>query len=545
MGEDQLVAPLSDRDLVLRWFRLCWRGQRLRMTWLIVGSSTVGLLQAAFGYLWKVVMDTAATGDASAAGRTMMAVGLAQSLLYIFVQGTRTWMNAHIQRVARDAVYNAVLTGDLTGYRTGDLVTRLTDDLSEEKLAWFLCSGVFRAVEASMVVLCCGATMLWISPWLTMWCLLPLPVLALVHRLIGGRVTRTAQAVQEAISSLGTLVHDAFTGVRVIQSSALEPLAERGFAELARVQAEAEVANTRMQQLFFAQFAYGWQLALAVLLVVGGLGIRAGTVAVSDFAALSGFLMTMVFQMFDFGAFVVRGRQAAASLRRLQVLVDLPAVPRPPASPDLVLQGLSRPFLQIAFPEALTIPNGSFVAVTGAVGSGKSTLLQAIAERSSLQAPDAAWVPQEPALFSVAIEENIRLGRKGEAVDSAVRSACLAPDLARMPAGLATRVGERGVMLSGGQQQRLQLARALYSGRELLVLDDATSALDAETEASFWDGLRADAAGRTVVAVTHRAATLARADRVVWLVRAGERAVARTGTHAEMLEDAGYAGLYG
>lgn len=546
---------MTDRELVLAWFRFGWQGQRARMGWLLLGSATVGLLQAAFGYLWKVVMDTAVTGDARGAGLAMIGVGVGQSVLYVFVQGTRTWMNAHVQQVARDRVYGAVLRGRLDGLRTGDLVTRLTDDLSEEKLAWFLCSGVFRAIEASMVVLACVATMLWIAPGLTLWTLLPLPVLVAVHRRIGARVTRTAEDVQVAISALGTLVHDAFTGVRVIQSSGIEALADRAFVDAARAQAEAEVKNTRMQQLFFAQFAYGWQLALAVLLVVGGLGIRAGTVSASDFAALSGFLMTMVFQMFDFGAFVVRGRQAAASLRRLQELVDLeppferqafdagpgPAVPR-----DFQLPlSLERPHLAIRFDGPVDVRAGSMVAVTGAVGSGKSTLIQAIAEGRGVAAPPAAWVPQDPALFSVSVEANVRTGDPEGTVDAAVDAACLASDVAAMPAGLATTVGERGVTLSGGQQQRVQIARALQSGRGLLLLDDATSPLDAETEARFWDQLGARESPPTVVASTHRAATLARADQVLWLRREGAVTRVTVGPHAQLLASPVYRALYG
>lgn len=543
----------TDSELVRAWFRLGWAGQRARMAWLLIGSATVGGLQAGFGYLWKVVMDAAATGDAAQAGRAMVVVGVAQSALYVFVQGTRTYMNGHIQRVARDRVYDAVLTADLRGLRTGDLVTRLTDDLSEEKLAWFLCSGVFRAVEAVMVVLACTAAMAWIAPGLTLACLAPLPILVLVHRTVGGRVTERAAAVQTAIARLGTVVHDAFTGVRVIQSSALEPLAERAFGDVARAQADAEVDNTRAQQLFFAQFAYGWQFALAVLLFVGGARVHAGTASVADLSALSGFLMTMVFQMFDFSAFVVRGRQAAASLRRLEAVLELPAVPRPEAAPAGAFRlpsQLATPHLTLRLPDALVIQPGQLIAVTGAVGAGKSTLLTAIAARDGVEAPAAAWAPQEPALFSVSIGDNIRLGHVDPAdPDGAVAAAgaCLASDLARMPEGLATMVGERGVTLSGGQQQRVQLARALYARRPLLVLDDATSALDADTEARFWDGLADAPGGRcTVVASTHRVATLARADRVIWLRRASPaESTATVGTHAELLRDPAYAALYG
>lgn len=556
----------TDRALILAWFRFAWRGQTPRMVWLLIGSGMVGLLQAGFGYLWKVVMDTAVAGDASASGRAMIAVGIAQSMLYVFVQGTRTWMNAHIQQVARDRVYAAVLRGRLDGFRTGDLVTRLTDDLSEEKLAWFLCSGVFRAIEAMMVVAACTATMFWIAPGLTLWTLLPLPLLVAIHRRIGSRVTHTANAVQSAISAVGTLVHDAFTGVRVIQSSGIEALADRAFATLARGQAEAEVQNTRMQQLFFAQFAYGWQLALAVLLVAGGLGIRAGTVSASDFAALSGFLMTMVFQMFDFGAFVVRGRQAAASLRRLQELVDLEppfsrtpwagAADAPPASSEAPAAGvaftlpieLRRPHLTIRFDHPIRVAAGALIAVTGAVGTGKSTLIQAIADGNGVGAPPAAWVPQDPALFSVTLEENIRVGQPGGPLDAIIAGACLSADVAAMPAGLATPVGERGVTLSGGQQQRLQIARALYTARPLLLLDDATSPLDAETEARFWDQLGSgvrSGAGPTVIASTHRASTLARADQVLWLRRDGSETRVTSGTHTQLLTDPVYNALYG
>jgi len=245
----------------------------------------------------------------------------------------------------------------------------------------------------------------------------------------------------------------------------------------------------------------------------------------------------------------VRGRQAAASLRRLQEIVDLPIVSRPDALPDgafVLPELLVRPHLTLEIPGGLPVAPGCFIAVTGAVGVGKSTLLAAIAERAGVAAPAAAWVPQEPALFSVTLEDNIRLGGSGDGLSQAMDQACLGPDLRHMPEGVRTRVGERGVTLSGGQQQRVQIARALFASRSLLLLDDATSALDADTEARFWDGLRADRdSAVTVLASTHRVATLARADQVLWLRRSGARTVALVGTHETLLANPEYSSVYG
>jgi ATP-binding cassette subfamily B protein len=151
-----------------------------------------------------------------------------------------------------------------------------------------------------------------------------------------------------------------------------------------------------------------------------------------------------------------------------------------------------------------------------------------------------AWVPQDPVILSLSLAENVTLGN-GTEIGAALEAACLASDLVRWPAGVETQVGERGIALSGGQQQRVQIARALATGRPVLVLDDATSALDADTEARFWDDL--DRAGRVVVAVTHRPATLARADLVLYL--RGGVVVAR-GTHEELVATCeGYRGAYG
>jgi ABC-type multidrug transport system fused ATPase/permease subunit len=359
---------------------------------------------------------------------------------------------------------------------------------------------------------------------------------------------------------VGAVVQDVFDGVRVVQARGLGGLARRAFGEAAEAQAEAEIANARMAQLLHVQFGYGWQIALAALLYAGGLRVMDGTLGAGDFVAFNGFVMTLVFPMFDFGAFAVRWRQAAASLARLQALVDLPAAatrPPAPAGPLRIPAVLEAPHQRLELGDAIELHPRKMLAVTGPVGSGKSTLLAALAGQVPLVGgapalPVAAWVPQEPVVLSVTVAENILLAGAGSSAEAdaaaaepdwpaLLAAACLAEDVRRLPRGLATAVGERGVTLSGGQQQRVQLARALSAGRPVLLLDDATSALDADTEARFWEGL--DRAGLVVVVVTHRAATLARADRVVYLRDGRAEAI---GAHAALVAThAAYRAAYG
>ena len=532
-----------------RWFKVVWAGRWLVVAWLLVGSALTAVLLAGFAWTWKSVVEAAQAGDVHGAAMRALLVGVGQALLYITVQGVRNNANEYIQRVARLRVLTAVARaapGALDGFRLGDLVTRLTDDVSTEKLAWFLCSGVFRGWEALLIILACVVGMVRIDPALTLWAVAPLPLLVVSHLWNGRELGRRAARTQQAVSRIGAVVQDVFDGIRVVQARGLGSLAQRAFADAAREQSTAEVHGARLFVYQMVQFGYGWQLALAALLYAGGSRVMDGALSAGDFVAFTGFVLTLVFPMFDLGAFVVRWRQAAASLVRLEEVMTAAAapVPVPHRASDLgIPQRLVTPWLTLELGEPLTVREGQLLAVTGPVGCGKSTLLAALAGQVPLagerpSGPFAAWAPQAPVLLEASLAENIGLGR--DFPEGVVQAAQLGPDLARWPDGLTTLVGERGVTLSGGQQQRVQLARALASGARLLLLDDATAALDADTEARFWEGL--DRAGRIVVVVSHRPATLARADRVLYL---REGRVVASGTHAELLTVPAYAAAYG
>jgi ATP-binding cassette subfamily B protein len=305
-----------------------------------------------------------------------------------------------------------------------------------------------------------------------------------------------------------------------------------------------------------------------VILLAGGMSILAGRATLGAFVAYRGWMMQCFWPLVAFGWIVSMVQRAAAAMRRIAEILETtpaiasPATPRTPAVAkaralpiewrDATLELGGRRVLDRV---TLEVPAGTSLGLTGPTGSGKTLLVQMVAR---LVDPTAGgvlvggidarewdldalrravgFVPQEPFLFSDLLRENLRFARPeagDEELLAAARAAGLETDLAALPAGLETRVGERGVTLSGGQRQRATIARTLASDPPALVLDDALSAVDAETEARILARLRGEIRGRTAIVVSHRVAALAGLDRVAFLE---DGRIVEVGTHRELLE---------
>jgi ATP-binding cassette, subfamily B, multidrug efflux pump len=527
---------MNGRALVWRWWRVAWAGRGAWLASIVALSFVTAALSAGFPWLWQYLVDDAQAEGSPArlqqVAGWMAAVGAGQLVVYTVLQGCRTIVNAAIQWRVRQNVFEHLSTlepGFYERWRTGDLVTRLSDDAGE-KISWFMCSGVFRTLEASLIVVACLTSALIVAPRVALLMVLPLPLLIVAQAFAQGTLGRRYSAVQTAISGINDELTSTFGGIRIVQAAGLQSAARRRFIREAGAQQKAEVRTAAVQHVVHLMYGYGWQMAVVALLLVGGAEAMAGRITLGQFVTLEGLVMTMVWPMFDVGTFVSRYKQATVALTRLQALTDeLPGADGPPRGAPL------------AVASALPPRPGVMIAVVGEVASGKSTLLEALARTGGGE----GYVPQDPILMSTSLRENILLGREvgEERLAMALDVSRLAQDLSAFPQGLDTEVGERGVTLSGGQQQRVALARALVGKPTLLLLDDATAALDADTEAAFWERLGTVLPDVAAVVSTHRVATIQQADEVIVLEGC---AIAQRGTHADLLAtDGPYRRIYG
>ncbi|MHB2016397.1 MAG: ABC transporter ATP-binding protein [Candidatus Xenobia bacterium] len=565
----------------VRWIWSVWTPHRVFILPLLLLTVANGVAVAAIPMATRTVIDDVASHlTATALWHSiewLAAVGAARFVVYCTLQNLRGFVNCRLEWTARDRLFaHLVRLGPsfYVRYKIGDIVTRLTDDIGENmKLAWFLCSGLFRFLEALAVVVTVAVAMLRLNLTLALWCLFPLPFLFWLFLRIAGRLDRRYAALQGMISRVNSEIDATFGGIRVVKAFGIEATRQKAFEQVCSDRRRAELNAVRTMVALESLYGYSWQIVAAIVLLVGGLLVIHGGVTLGDFVAFNGFAVSLTFPMFDFGAFLTRGRLALVSIERLQVLeeVDADVQDGQPARADLPAD-LSAHEVSYRYPSGsqalrqitLEARPGTTTALVGRVGQGKSTLIRLLLrlfdpDQGRVQRGDQdvrqvalrdaragiGYVPQEPVILSGTIRDNIRFGRDipDEELQRAVRMAQLETDLAGFQDGLDTRVGPRGVQLSGGQKQRVSLARALAGHPRILLLDDCTASLDADTEVRLWDALAEHCADTTRIIVTHRTSELERADRIYVLGDGGR--LMQQGTHQSLMQQGGeYRRLY-
>ncbi len=451
--------------------------------------------------------------------------------------------------------------------QTGQLMSRATVDL--QSVRFFLGYGLVFIAQSALTILLAAVAMLALDPLLGALALAPVPFVVLVAARYGRRSRPSLQEVQQRIAELTADVEENVSGVRVVKAFAAEPRQlERFRGSVARVFGQSMHA-TRLRAFYNPYIGFLPNLGLAVILLVGGRQVVDGTLTLGDFTAFYAYLLMLIGPMRQLGIALGLAQRATASGARLFELLDREpqlvapddAPPLPPGRGRVELRDVTFSYAGAA-PSlrdvSLVVEPGTTVALVGATGSGKSTLVRLI---SRLYDPDTgsvlvdgadlrtvdlvslrreiAVVDDDPFLFSATVHDNIAYGRGGRGrvsraeVERAAERAQAAGFIAELPDGYDTRVGERGLTLSGGQRQRLAIARALLVDPRILVLDDATSSVDASTEQAIKEALREVMAGRTTFVIAHRLSTIALADDIV--VLEGGRIVAR-GDHSHLLE---------
>jgi ABC-type multidrug transport system fused ATPase/permease subunit len=448
--------------------------------------------------------------------------------------------------------------------QTGQLMSRATVDL--QSVRFFLGYGLIFIMQSALTIVIAAAVMLAVDPDLAAVSLAPMPFVIWVAFRYGRRNRPASQEVQQRIAELTAEAEENVSGVRVVKAFAQEQRQLRRFRHAVKRVFDQSMVSTQLRAFYSPFIAFLPQLGLAALLFVGGRQAIEGTLSVGDFVAFYGYVLMLTSPMRMLGIALGMAQRAVASGTRVfEVLDRRPRVTSPPGAPALppgagrvelrsvsfaydggepVLQGID-----------LEVEPGRTVALVGPTGSGKTTLVMLIprlydvdsgavlVDGVDVRSVDAASLRREVAvvsddafLFSASLAENIAYARADasrEEIMAAAERAGLGELIEDLPDGLDTLVGERGLTLSGGQRQRVAIARALLAEPRILILDDATSSVDATTESRIKSALREVMEGRTTFVIAHRLSTIALADEVV--VLEGGR-VAAQGTHSALLE---------
>jgi ATP-binding cassette, subfamily B, multidrug efflux pump len=477
----------------------------------------------------------------------------------------------------RNRMFSHLLSLDKAFFQrttTGEVMALATNDLSSVQLASGM--GVVAFVDAVFMGLAAIGFMLYIHPLLTVIAIAPMPVLAILTRVLSSRLHRRFKSVQEQFSAMTEFVRSTLSSIRLVKAYNQEGFQTGRFSEMGETYVRN---NLRLAYVYGTLFPISGFIANSSMLLVvifGGRLTILGAITAGDFVAFISYLFIMTWPMMAMGWVADLFQRGVTSLSRIEALLnekpDLSEKADPVAS--VVSKGrIELKNLTFSYPgtrkpslKAITleIPQGKLIGIVGRTGAGKTTLCQLLARLYpvldgtlyfdgfdvndlSLYAVRSAiaYVPQDVLLFSDTIAFNIALGKpdsSGEDLERVAKAAAIHDEIVAMPEGYETRIGERGVKLSGGQRQRLAIARALLLDRPVIIIDDGLSAVDMETEHAIIQSIASYLKGRTCIIVSHRVAPLADANEL--LVMDNGRIV-DSGSHEELIErSAFYATIY-
>ena len=454
-------------------------------------------------------------------------------------------------------------------HKTGDLMTRFTSDLNAIRMA--IGPAVISVFDASvMTFMVIFQMMYYVSVKLTLLTLIPM-LLILFGEIYYGKIIRPRfTARQEAVSDLTDYVQESFSGIRVIKAFVREKSQRYHFLKENTNTMEKNLSIAKIQCFIIPLLDVVIGLSSLITLIYGGYLALLGDITLGRFVAFNQYINMLVWPMLACGDSVNMFSQGAASIHRVQEIFDSkPEVadtdktePVDEIKGEITFNHLS--FIHRGHSEPtledinLHVPAGTTLAIIGRTGNGKSTLVNLLLHLYNTKPgmllidgkdintiplktlrENIGYVPQDNFLFSDTLKSNIAFGAEDEdmgAITSATRAACIHENIVQFPDGYETIVGERGVTLSGGQKQRSSIARALMKNAPILILDDALSAVDTDTEEHILHNLKKNRAGKTTILIAHRISTIQNAD-IIMVLENGT--AAEIGNHASLMEQHG------
>ncbi|MCS7257884.1 MAG: ABC transporter ATP-binding protein/permease [candidate division WOR-3 bacterium] len=563
--------------------RSFWQAHKRRLIFLLVVSLISTLVSLSFPYLLKLIIDGIKNSLARGVFIKYIVIlgflGVARAAISVALPFLRGRTNEQFAQTTRNKIYQHILNLGVTftnKYSPGDIIERLDQDLSE--LAWFACSGIFRPVEGIFTIVIALIVLVRLNPVLTLITILPGSIIVVLWIKYGPLVYRVYRSWREKISETNSFLESSFQGIKIIKSYAAEDFNSQMFHRilLERIKGAFGVikAETKINLLGMALA----EISVLLILWVGGIFFIKEKLTLGSFVAFYAYVSMLLTPMFDIGNFFVVSRRAQAQEDRLAQIINI--------SPDVTMLALKteKPinfqdkieFRNISYwyPGAnlpavkkifLEIPCGKKIGIVGTVASGKTTLIRLLLKLIEPQEGDIlldgcsystlpfeslrkifGYVPQEASLFSdtiynnIVFESNTRID--DNMLENIIEISQLKEDIKNFPNGIYEKLGSKGITLSGGQKQKVALARALITNPQILILDDATSNLDAHTEQIIIKTLIASQIIKTLIIVSHRLSVLAFCD-YIYVLDKGE--IVEFGNHNELLKKHGlYFKLY-
>ncbi|WP_026904787.1 ABC transporter ATP-binding protein [Pedobacter glucosidilyticus] len=509
-------------------------------------------------------------------GLLVLLMALTRGIFLFFMRQTIILTSRHIEYDLKNDIYNQYQKLDMAFFRknnTGDLMNRVTEDVSRVRM--YVGPAIMYAINTTVLFALIIIAMVGVNLKLALYCLAPLPILAIAIYYVNSIINLKSEKIQERLSDLSSYVQESFAGIRVIKSYGREEQIRAGFAEESESYKTESLSLVRVQALFYPFMLLMIGLSTIITVYMGGIEVMQGKITAGNIAEFIIYVNQLTFPVMSLGWVTSLIQRAAASQKRINNFLSI--------KPDIYSESeaitkkitgdITFKNVSFTYPDtgikalkniSFEVKSGEMLAVIGKTGSGKSTLANLLLRMYDIDKGEilidgtpihqlnlenyrrqVGFVPQEVFLFSDTIARNIAFSLDKmdmSKVEQAAKDAAVYHNIMEFDQQFETFIGERGITLSGGQKQRVSIARAIINSPQILIFDDSLSAVDTKTEETILNNLGKIMHHKTSVMIAHRVSTIKNADKII-VLEDGE--IAEIGNHESLLAKKGsYYDLY-